>query len=46
METPKEFTNNTIEIISSNIVLGRHWPVVKGKKFNVVSLSESFEGLQ
>ena len=45
METPKEFTNNAIEIISSNIVFRKSLAsLAKEKNFNVVSLSESFEG--
>ena len=45
METPKEFTNNTTEIISSNIVFRKTLATLaKDKNFNVVSLSESFEG--
>ena len=46
METPKEFDNNTIEIISSNIVFRKTLvALAEAKDFNVVSLNETFEGL-
>tara|TARA_A100001037_G_scaffold302620_1_gene334650 strand:+ start:45 stop:1331 length:1287 start_codon:yes stop_codon:yes gene_type:complete len=46
METPKEFDNNIIEIISSNIVFRKTLAdLAEAKNFNVVSLEETFEGL-
>ena len=46
METPKEFDNNIIEIISSNIVFRQTLAgLAEAKKFNVVNLEETFEGL-
>ena len=46
METPKEFDNNTIEIISSNIVFRKTLAALaESKDFNVVTLNETFEGL-
>ena len=46
METPKEFDNNTIEIISSNIVFRKTLAALaEAKDFNVVTLNETFEGL-
>ena len=46
METPKEFDNNIIEIISSNIVFRQTLAkLAESKNFNVVSLEETFEGL-
>ena len=46
METPKEFDNNTTEIISSNIVFRKTLAALaEAKDFNVVSLNETFEGL-
>ena len=46
METPKEFDNNTSEIISSNIVFRKTLAALaEAKNFNVVTLNETFEGL-
>ena len=46
METPKEFDNNTTEIISSNIVFRKTLAALaEAKDFNVVCLNETFEGL-
>ena len=46
METPKEFDNNIIEIISSNIVFRKTLAALaESKDFNVVTLNETFEGL-
>ena len=46
METPKEFDNNIIEIISSNIVFRKKLAALaEAKDFNVVTLNETFEGL-
>ena len=46
LETPKEFSNNTIKVISSNIVFRQTLTeLAKAKSFDVVNLSHTFEGL-
>ena len=46
IETPKEFSNNTIKVISSNIVFRQTLTeLAKAKNFDVVNLSNTFEGL-
>ena len=46
LETPKEFSNNTIKVISSNIVFRQTLTeLAKAKNFDVVNLSNTFEGL-
>ena len=46
LETPKEFSNNSIKVISSNIVFRQTLTeLAKAKNFDVVNLSNTFEGL-
>ena len=46
LETPKEFSNNSIKVISSNIVFRQTLTeLAKAKNFDAVNLSNTFEGL-